>query len=158
MGVRTAAASLLAVASLASCSTASNGTGSVTSALNSSSGAGPGAASGGGPAGTGICAKLVRAQAALQGLAPQFADPTALRQDLAQEAALLTQLKQAAPAELASAMDDLISLVKAAEQTLVDPAHPDVAALQALASRVPADAAKIQAYVTANCPVAAPSS
>lgn len=168
MYFRSAIVTGLALASLMSCSSTSTSTGkgnaagtsapAPNSTASSSNSAAPETSPGIGLAGAGMCARLVEAAAALQALAPKFSDPASLGPALATEVTLLTQLRQGAPAEVAPAIDDLIVLVKAAEKTFADPAHPDVAALESLAATMPADAAKIKAYVLTSCPGVVPSS
>jgi hypothetical protein len=165
MRVRLVAIAVLATAALAACSSSSSGKGSVQTSpaagtnssspnapATGSSGAGSHSASSGGGSDTALCAQLGHAQTEIQGLDADISDPAALKTALDKEAGVLASLKAAAPPELSAALDDLSTLLTGAEQALANPAAPDLTKLEALATQIPADAAKIEAYVEKNCP------
>ena len=155
---------VLAAASLVACSSSSKsnnnstantsaGSSSSSSSLPASSGAGSGGASSGGTGGgsaAAFCADLQSLPAKMQEITAKAGDPSALKTILGGEAAYLAKLKADAPSTIASVIADLESMFTEA-QTALSGASPDVSKLQALATKLPEDAQKLQEYATANC-------
>jgi hypothetical protein len=160
------AVSLVAAASLAACSSSSGGKGSTVSAPKAPASGGttsssapvstPASAAGSGSGGGSVsdaafCANLAKVGEQVGSLTADASDPTKLKTLLGAEATFLASLKAGAPAELVPTLDDLSTLLKEAESAFANPNSPDLAKLQALATKLPADTQKLEAYLTSKC-------
>jgi hypothetical protein len=150
--------SVLAIAAAVSaCSSSSSGGGTptgggstgggVTVTTPAASGASAGAASGD------FCAKLQSSTTKLGNLGTTASggDLSAVKDVISQEVAAFQDLGNGAPADVKPTIDDIVTSLQAAESALADPTHPDLAKLQALSTKVPADVTKLTTYVTSNC-------
>jgi hypothetical protein len=164
MRYRIVAVSIVAAASLAACSSSSGGKGSTVSApkaattgtgTSSSAPVSPPASAAGSGGGSvsdaAFCANLAKVGEQVSSLTADASDPTKLKTLLGAEAKFLASLKAGAPAEMVPTLDDLSTLLKEAESAFANPNSPDLAKLQALATKLPADTQKLEAYLTAKC-------
>lgn len=152
MNTRRAAVVVATALSLAACSSSGGGSSKNSSAVNtapastaSSSTATTAAAD------SAFCASLSQVGTQVSQLTAAASDPATLKKLLGTEGATLARLKSQAPAELKSVFADLGTLLTQAQQALVNPQKPDVTKLQALATRLPADETKLQAYAKTHC-------
>jgi hypothetical protein len=155
-----AAVSIVAGCALAACSgsgaksATSSATGSP-SAPASTSGAVPSSASTSASATSTTNAKFC-ADAALAGkridaLMAKANDPAALKKLLSADAAFLKRLKADAPASVQPELADLGGLLQQARTALANPLKPDLTKLQALATKLPAELARLRNYAASHC-------
>ena len=152
MNTRRAAVVVATALSLAACSSSGGGSSSSSHAANtapastaSSSTATTAAAN------SAFCSSLAQVGTQVSQLTAKASDPAGLKALLGTEGAYLARLKSQAPAELQSVFADLGTLLTQARQALANPQKPDVTKLQALATRLPADETKLEAYAKTHC-------
>jgi hypothetical protein len=171
MNVRIAAAGLMAFLALAACSSSTNGhpaksndaslptstgpaattptdttSGAPTTAAGTNSGGG-----GGGGSDAAFCTKLQQAETKLSNLGASASDPSKLKDAITEEVAFFKDLENGAPSEVASAIHDLRTALEQVGVYFEHPSSNSTSALQALSTKLPADAQKIATYVTAHC-------
>jgi hypothetical protein len=158
MKLRSAFSVLAIAAALTACSSSSTGgspsvanTGPATGAGGSTAAVAPGGGSGGSVAA--FCTKLTTANNGLGGLlnTGNAGDFNALKTALGQAVAKFQDLDSSAPAQVKPAIDDIIGGLQGAQQAVSDPSNPDVSKLQALATKLPADANTLATYIASNC-------
>ena len=96
------------------------------------------------------CTQLVAAGEKLAGFAGQLSNPSSLPAYLTEVVAALNALKQGAPSSVASAINDLISVINAHKNDLNNPQAIATIATQ-LAPRLQADDTTIGNYINTNC-------
>lgn len=110
------------------------------------------AVTGGGSSGD-FCSKLTDANNKLSGLSGSVSggDFGALKAAIDEEISAYQGLASGAPSDVKPAIDDIVSVLQSAETALADPAHPDIAKLQGLSTKLPTDVQKLGTYVAGNC-------
>lgn len=165
MRIRTAAATVMAIAALSACSSNSNGHGSggsgsstapsgaPTSTSNASTGNASTSSNATASTGTAsaFCTKLLQASGKLSGLGGDISDPSKLKSAVAVEISYFQDLKNSAPAEIQPPIADLISVLGEVRTALENPSSANASALENLAKKVPADSEKLGQYAASHC-------
>jgi hypothetical protein len=111
------------------------------------------AISGGGGASGEFCQKLTTANSKLSDLPSSASggDFGALKSAIEEDISAFQELSAGAPSDVKPSIDDVVSLLQSAEQAVSDPAHPDVAKLQGLATKLPTDLTALGNYLANSC-------
>ena len=164
MRVLVVAVSVAAVVAVAACSSSGAGSGSSSTGTPSSSRSAPastpsmspanppGSSSAGRSASdAAFCASVAKLGQQFSALTADASDPAGLKKVLDTEAAFLAKLNAQAPAEIHPAVADLATALNQAKAALDNPSKPDVAKLQALATKLPQDAQKLETWAATHC-------
>ncbi|MDP9116850.1 MAG: hypothetical protein M3O28_06250 [Actinomycetota bacterium] len=158
-----AIAVIAGLASLGACSSNSSGSGSTSASVTTTatttgapttaaSGATSAATSGlAGITGTTFCTKLAATSAKLAGLGSAISNPASASALIDAEVAEFNALRAGAPADVAGAITDLVSVLQAIKGYLANPTATPPAALQSLQTKLPADSQILGTYVAKNC-------
>ena len=137
----------------------SSGGGGGSASAASSPASGSSASSGGNSAvaaaatGGDFCTRLKAAEDQLDNFNDSVGDGdlTAASKVIANDVKVFQQLAQGAPAEVKPALVDIAQVLSGAVGTLGNPASPNVAAMQALATKLPTDLQAMETYVESHC-------
>lgn len=150
---------VLMATSLVACSSSKSGSGSTTSSgagssstttSSSSTTTSSSSSTSGGGSAAAFCTDLKSLGQKMNEITSKAGNPSDLKAVLATEGQYLAKLKADAPSELAGTIGDLETLFQEAQGALSSTV-PDMTKLAGLATKLPADAQKLEQYAVANC-------